>query len=427
MKLRAVRITILALLVLCVMITGCKKGNLDELLSRQMLTSAEKLCEDLEGEEQNKAYIKIASFYYQESKFQKAAFYFSKAGQHIQTINSLILGDFIKEAEAYCAEQKGDVHKKCALSLARTFYRSGDYEKAISYYKTAGEEERIRLVKSKIPYFKLLNGTEKILEGIKDNTLKRKVISVRNLLREVIFTLDGMREWRRGTEAETDKKAVAYSKKALEVIDGEAASAFFKEVETLLAESEVTLEKVEGLSFSRARLDCLIKLLKLLDRIAVHREFFTTNSEVYVDSPDKTVESLTKDYNFEQVYREVLKHTGGLFETIEASKKAASAAELADFKHDLYIDMDILDYIAAMFENIKSRLLDFRKINSRVQKKSKDMELKKQSSDLYWEFVKVSNKVLHLVGKKDYKAANELLLSGYKKTKDAYDKLKNGN
>lgn len=413
----------LFLITLSLLTFSCKKTSTEHLLARGQAEEAAENCEDLEGDARKECFLKVAKFHFQQEQFKKAAQFYARAGAHDRVINSYLLAKSRKDAEAYCSTLDGKNKKQTAVLLARSFYLSGDYEQAIHYYTTAGELDRVKNVKAKIPSFKMVEALEKHEINAIESGVKKQISDFKETLKEYIY-MDRYRKWTLEITNETDEQARAAYRKAWAGIDGSAAPAFTTKLKALLEKEHWTAADVEELSFDHSWLRSLMTVIKSLDRAAYTRRFYTKYSVVFTgdsDASNKMPDKMpAKDYNFEEAYSKLLSHTTALFKTLDeyAAEKQINKQLIADYKNDVEVDVEIIRYIAGMLVNLQTRVIELERRGKRIRRFNDGEALNTQTETILTDFIAIANQVLHLVGKGDYQAANQLMLSGYNSARD---------
>lgn len=408
----------LSLITLLFSTTSCKKASTENLLARGKVEDAVENCEDLEDKARKECFLKVAQFHFQQEQFKKAAKLYAKAEAHDRVINSYLLAKSRADAEAYCKSLEGGGKKQTAVLLARSFYLGGDYDKAIHYFTMAGEMERVKNVRAKIPSFKMVEALEKRQASTQNAAAKRQIADIKETLKEYIY-MDRYRKWTLDTGKETDKQAKAAYQKAWAGIDGNAAPSFTGKLRTLLEKEQWSAADLDNLSFDHAWLRDLMTVIKSLDRAAYTRRFFSKYSVVFLGnakaSTVKPQKDYNKDYNFEESYSKLLSHTSELFKTLKEymAEKKIDKQLLADYKNDLEVDIEIINYIAGMLVNLQTRIVEIDRRGKRIRKFNDGEAIKIQTETILWDFVAIVNQVMHIMGKGDYQDANQLMLSGY--------------
>ncbi|NIM84835.1 MAG: hypothetical protein GTN82_41875 [Candidatus Aminicenantes bacterium] len=394
--------------------SGCKRQRVDQLLEKGKYRAAERRCEKANVEEKSECYKTIAAFYLQKNHYKRAAIYYAKAGDHIRVINTYFRGDLIPEAEKYCANQHGKAKKQCADRLARKFFINGNYQKAVHYYKIAGENQMVLYIETRVPVFQLVDQIGKRLKELRDPGVSAEMRRIKQTLTAYIY-MEKYQEWPYPRESGPDKGAANIFARAGKMLETMVVPTF---VEKLTSSSfDWSKKNIESVSFDHQKLESLINLIKSLYHIADKREFFTRYSVVYHGEEKKKERDALKSLNYEKAYLKALDHSKTLLETIEEADREKNKEWLQDYKDDLTVDIKVIDYISSMMDNMKIRIGDIRKRSQRLQKNSEDEAVKKTSEKLFWEFVAVCNRVLHAISKEDYQKANDLLISGYETAK----------
>ncbi|MCP5108841.1 MAG: hypothetical protein GY950_35990 [bacterium] len=391
--------TIIPIIVLCAAwcfgTMGCKGRSLEQLLAEGKYGAAERYCEKREGKERQECLKTVASFYYGEDNFKQAAVFYGKAGEHIRAVNCFFRGDFISDAEEYIAGLEGGTKKKCAVDLAKKFYLTGNYKKAITYYGVAGDGKMVESVTGKVPVFQLVETAAKRAGTEKDRETRITMRRIKETLKSYIY-MDRYLEWSYGEAAEPDRKAAEACRKAVQMVQGEAAPVFIKKLKKVQWSKKGT----RSLSFDHVKLESLINLIHHLRNIARNRKLLSTHSVL----------------NYEAAYLNAIKHVGSLFETVEESKGIAGSA-LNRYEEDLAIDLETIAYISSMMDNVGLRIRDIQGLAKRFRKIRGDAAAEKVSEKRFNEFIGVCGRVLGAIGKEEYKEANKLLISGYKSIK----------
>lgn len=399
--------------------SGCKKKSIEQLLQRGKIEAAEKRCQKMKPEEKPACYKTIALFYLQKDQYKKAAMYYAKAGAHINVINSYFQGDLIREAEKYCADQTGEAKKQCAASLGRKFFIDEKPEKAIQYYHIAGETGKVSYIEAMVPIFQAVDLVNKKAAEVKDFNLSSKITGLKKALIAYIY-MEKYHTWPYSKEPGLYKTAAEIFENALKILREDVVPAFIK---TLNDRSFDWSEKsVLLLSFDHFKMESLINLIKNLHHIADKKEFFTKYSVVYQDKSGKEKNESRQLLNYEEAYMKVLDHSKMLIEEIVESRGEKNKAGLEDYQYDINIDMQIIDYIASMFDNVKSRIDDINQRRQKLQTSSKDETVKKSADKLFWDFAAQCGRVLHLISKEKYQEANDLIISAYDTAKSGLDR-----
>jgi hypothetical protein len=408
MKTSVMKLLILMLVFITVFHSGCKKVTVEKLLQQRKFADAEEFCEDLEGEEKKKCLEKVALHYFRDDNFNRAALVYARAGVHSKVISSYLLAKNPAEAEAYCNRQKGETLKRCALQLATVFFRNGNYDRAIHYYLLGGEADKVEIVKAKIPAFKLVEALGKVNAAPKTALKGLDIPAFTDTIKAYIFLdLDGYGKWRFGREAETDKTAALDCEKAFKMIETIAAPAFIEHANRALSTPAPTGIELKTLVFDHVRLDSLVNLVKSLFKIGGARKFLNDNSVEY----------------FDDVFTKALTHAKGLFGTLEDFEKETDFSLLDDYRNDLEVDIEIIDYISGMLDNIQTRINEIDMRIKKILKKSTSLTLSTESKKQMRSFVAVCSQVLRRIADEDYKTVNKLLLGGYNKAKEELSRL----
>lgn len=412
-------LVLVPLIILILTGSGCKKRSIEQLLQRGKVEAAEKRCEKMKPGDKTACYKTIALFYLQNDQYKKAAMYYDKAGAHINVINSYFQGDLIGEAEKYCANQTGEARKQCAASLGRKFFIDENPGKAIQYYHIAGETGKVSYIETMVPVFQAVDLINQKAAEEKDFNLSSKITGLKKALIAYIY-MEKYHTWPYPKEPGLYKTAAEIFERALKILREDVAPAFIK---TLNDRSFDWSEKsVLFLSFDHFKMESLINLIKNLHHIADKREFFTKYSVAYQDKSEKEKKESRQSLNYEEAYMKALDHSKMLLEEIVESNGETNKQELEDFQYDINIDMKIIDYIASMLDNLKSRIDDINRRKQKLQSSSKDETVKKNADKLFWDFAAQCNRVLHLISKEKYQEANDLIISAYDTAKSGIDR-----
>ncbi|UCH94357.1 MAG: hypothetical protein JSV88_29375 [Candidatus Aminicenantes bacterium] len=424
-KMKNVNLTrLLVLISLIILIFACKGKSIDQLLEQGKTRAAERRCEKKNPRDKIKCYNSIAAFFLKKDQYKKAAGYYAKAGEHIKVINTYFQGNLIREAEKYCAAQTGDTKKQCAVRLGKKFFIKGNYNQAIRYYNTAGENENVLYIQAKIPIFQLVEQIDKKSKGMKDMEAGEKMKGIQKTLTAYIY-MDKYHKWPYDRESNPYKRAADIYEKALKMLEDEVVPTVVK---TLNSSSFAwSKQGVESLAFDHLKLESLIDLVRCLHHIAAKREFFSEYSVVFLEKSGKKENESHKSLNFEEAYQKALDHSQTLLETIEESKDVQNKEWLQDYKEDLTIDMQVIEYISSMIDNVKIRIEDVQRHSRKPGKTSEDKAVKGIPGQLFWDFVAQCNRVLHFIGKEEYQQANDLLISGYETAKTEIDRYSSRN
>lgn len=410
---------VIALSVLTVyIIGGLKNKNIEKLMARGDFSGAEAACSDLEGEAKIKCYRALATTHYNEDRYEKAAVLYAKAGAHLNVIGSYYLGDMIAEAEAYCHAQSGETKKKCAHHLAGKFYFNGNYKKALQFYQISKDKNMTAYIEQKVPVFQLMEELDKVVQFKKDHEVRIKLLGFKETLKDYIY-MKKFLDWRIESNTETAKLAAAFSKKAVRELEDDAAPVFIEKIEINTSRGW-TPGQITAISFYHVKMASLIRMIKHLHNMAAFRLFFTRNSVVFVESPTKNdrEKTIPKDLNYEEAFKKALEHVGIFFKTLADSKEGNDPQWLDDYRHDLGIDMRVVDYVFNMMDNLEIRIVDIKRRSTRFKKAGQDKKRSaKRADELVQEFLSISNKVLHAIGKGKYNEANQLLTDGYNEIK----------
>lgn len=387
---------------------GCKKKNLEQLLERRYYEAAIKLCEKKEGEEKRKCNKTIAAYYLHDDLYENAAFYYDKAGEHLEAINCYYLGNFIAEAETYCAKQTGNTKIKCAAHLARKFYFNRKPDKAVFYYQMAGDDRMTKWVRGRTPVFTLMETIEKKRETEKNPETRTQMKKIAGTLSSYIY-MGKYAKWPYGEKTEPDQRAAKICEKAVRLLEETAAPAFFDILKNTLPDPQWPGKNTPVFSFHHARLDSLIKLVQYVHNIAGYRRFFTT-----IDSQETKKKKQT---DYEAVYTVALTRADGLFETIAVARGVTDEKRLTVYEEDLSIDLDIIEYVSAIMDNLEIRTGDIKTRGKQYHKRLKTEAAKEKSEKLSREFAVLTGRVLGTVGKEEFQEANDMLTVGYETIK----------
>lgn len=394
-KMNPIKVFGLILLMLVIFVTGCKRKSIHRLLAEGKYEEAETFCENWQGKTRIDCYLIIASHYNEKEKHKKAAEFYDKAGEYITALNLYLRAGAFPEAETYCQRQTGEVKIQCAAYLARRFYIKGDYEKAITYFRMANNKEMAAYVFGKIPVFQLGEKIAEVSKSIQEPETRTKLAGIDRTLRAYIY-MDNLKKWAYGVKAKPHQRAAKLYEKALQMIETDAAPAFIQKVRDIASKSQWTPKTLESLDFPGAKLENLIKLAKYINMTADQKKFFNQ----YAD----------KTSHFDKAYNQTLTHADSLFETIEWAREETGKKVLQDYKEDLSIDINVMDYISNILQNLQIRIMD-------IENRSKGKKKKQASEKLFWDFIAVANEVLNAIGEEKYKEANQMLTSGYQSIK----------
>jgi hypothetical protein len=412
-------LVLIPLIILVLPGSGCKRKTIEQLLQRGKVETAERRCEKMKPEEKTGCYKTIALFYLKKDQYKKAAMYYAKAGAHINVINSYFQGNFIREAEKYCADQTGVAKKQCADRLGRKFFIDENPGKAIQYYNIAGETEKVLYIEAKVPVFQLVEQINKKAAEVKDFNLSGKITGLKKALIAYIY-MDKYHKWPYHKKSGPYKTAAGIYEDALKMIEDKVVPTFIKTLNN--SNFDWSEKNVRALSFDHFKMESLINLIKHLYHIADKRDFFTKYSVVYQDKSKKGKKGPHQSLNYEEAYMKTLDHSKMLLEEIVESNGVKNKERLDDLQHDINLDMQVIDYIASMIDNVKERIDDIHRRSHKLQKSSEDEAVKKKTENLFWDFVAQCNRVLHLIGKEKYQEANDLLISGYGTAKNGIDR-----
>ena len=413
-------ITLIKLLVLIPLITavltgsGCKRKSIEQLLQKGKVEAAERRCEKMKPEEKTDCYKTIALFFLKKDQYKKAARYYAKAGAHISVINSYFQGNLTREAEQYCAVQTGAAKKQCAASLGRKFFIDENPGKAIQYYRIAGETGKVLYIEAMAPVFQLVVQVNKKAAEVKDFNLSGKITGLKKTLIAYIY-MEKYRQWPFPKEPGPYQTAAGIFADALKILEDNVVPTF---IETLTDRGfDWSGKSVQALSFDQFKIESLINLIKQLHHIADKKEFFTKYLAAYQDKSKTGKKEPRQLLNYEEVYMKALDHSKMLLAEIEESGGEKNKQRLDDYRHDINIDMQVIDYIAAVLDNLKSRIDDIYRRSQKLQNSSKDEAVKKKAEKLFWDFAAQCGRVLHLIGQEKYQETNDLIISAYETAK----------
>jgi len=402
--------------------SGCKGKGVEQLLEQRRVEAAERRCEKLKDEEKKEGYRKIAAFYLQEEKYKKAADFYARSQEHIKVINSYFQGDYIAEAERYCQGLDGEIKKKCADKLGRKFFLNGQYKKAINYYQLAGNTEEKSYIESQIPFFQLRETLDMKTLEIKDIELNKEIAALKKLIGTYIY-LGRLRQWPYPAKSESDKKAAQYHEKALRLLDDQLIP---KLRQTLGSDSfDWSKESFAALDFERFKIKSLLDYLSNMHHIADKQEYFSRLAKGYRDIPHQEKNTTSDLLNYDETYMKTLSHARTLLRDLEDAESITDPDLLKDYRNDIGIDNQVIEYIASLLNNLRLRVDDLRKRGLKLKNSKPDGSLDSHADKVYWDFVFECSRVLHLVSKEKYQKANDLLLSGYENAKAALVDIKN--
>jgi len=419
---RNVKVTSLWFIMVLVIITGvntgCKRTNLDKLIAESKLIQAEKYCNSLEGQEQKDAYGKVAVAYLKDGDCIKAADLYAKAGDHIQVMEAYYRGDVLYKAESYCGNQTGEIKSKCAEWLANTFFLNGDHAKAIHYYQVCGKQEMAQYVSSKVPLFQLIEELKKQSSSSRDIESNKKFEEYSDTIRSYIYA-EKKWEWKKLTDYPSDQQAVKDCNQAIILIRDEAAPIFIQKLKDLLSMKNRSEKNFKSLFYPYSQLDTLLKLVNHLHLIVGKRSFFTKYSLAYIEKGNDSspLSYETKAVNYEEAFKVALFRTAGIFDTIRKAKATSDMGELSGYAGDLYIDLDVINYIQELMKNIEIRVQDIQRMSKDYRLNSEDPSAANFSEKRFWDFVAICNRVLYEVGKERFQEANNRLTEGYDSVK----------
>lgn len=412
MKKNAVFAFVIIITIILFLNSGCKEKNLEQLLEMRKYNAAEKYCEKREGEEKKKCCKTIAAYYYQDDLFEKAALFYDKAGEPVETVKCFWQGNLVAEAEEYCKKQSGEIKKQCAANLAGKFYYSGNPAKAVDYYQMAEDTQMIAWVQGRTPVFQLVETIETDWKTIDNPDIRSLMKAISKALGSYIY-MEKYFKWPYGEETESDRQAAVTCEKAIRLMDEEAAPLLMEKIKSIAAGSQWTKENLESLSFPRARLESLTKLVQYLHNIARYRGFFLKYTEGTAETPAENA-----NVNYAAAYNTALKRAGGLIETVELAGGVTDGKQLKVYEEDLSIDLTIIDYISSMMDNLEIRIGDIQTRGKQYRRYHNNAASKEKSEKLSGEFIILCNRVLQAIGKEEFQEANDLLVNGYESAKN---------
>ncbi len=389
---------------------GCKKQSLEQLLERRNYKAAAKLCETKEGEEKRKCNKSVAAYYLGDELFEKAAFYYDKAGEQTEVINCYYRGNLIAEAEKYCTKQTDTVKIKCAAHLARKFYFNRKPTKAVLYYQMAQDHGMTQWVQGRTPVFKLLETIEKDRETIETPEIKTELKHIAGTLRLYIY-MEKYTRWPYGEKNKTNQRAARTCEKAVRIIEENAAPTLFDKFKKPTPDSQWTEETIRTISFHHAKLDSLVKLTQYIHNIARYRNFFTKHS------PNPPETGKKKETGYDAVFTVALTRADGLFETVEAAEGVTGQKKRDVYEEDLSIDLDIVEYISSLLDNLEIRIGDIQTRGKQYRKRLKTEAAAKKAEKRFRDFIELTARVLDAVGKEEFQEANDMLTTGYESIK----------
>lgn len=402
----------LILITVLLLSIGCKEKSLEQLLEMRRYKDAEAFCEKREGEEKKKCCKTIASYYYQDDQFQRAAIFYDKAGEPVETVKCFWQGNMIAEAEEYCRKQSGDIKKQCAANLAGKFYYTGNPDKAVYYYGMAEDTKMTAWVEGRTPVFQLIKAIETDGKTIETPGIRSGMKAISKTLDAYIYMENYIR-WPHGEETESDRQAARTCEKAVRIMDEEAAPSLMEKIKVITAGAQWTEENLAALSFPRARLESLTKLVQYLHNISGYREFFAK----YTGGTGETAGEKT-NVNYDAAYDTVLKHAAGLIETVGLADGITDLKQLKVYEEDLSIDLTVIDYISSMMDNLEIRIGDIQTRGKQYRKHHKSDGAVKKADQLTGDFILLCNRVLQAIGKEKFQDANNLLIAGYESVKN---------
>ncbi len=399
--------------------SGCKRKSIDQLLQRGKVEAAVRRCEKMKPAEKIGCYKTIALFYLKKDQYKKAALFYEKAGAHINVINSYLQGNLLTEAEKYCADHTGEAKKQCAARLGRKFFIDENPGKAIQYYHMAGETGKALYIEARVPLFQLVHRLNQKAAEVKDFNLSGKITGIKRTLIAYIY-MEKYHQWPYPGKTGLYKTAAGIYADALKMLEDTVLPTFTR---TLNNDSFDWSEKiVQSLSFDQFKMESLINLIQHLHHITDKSEFFTKYFLQYQDKSPKEKKEPPQTLDYEEVYSKVLDHSKMLLEEIAEANDVKNKELLDDYRHDMNIDRQIIDYIASMMDNLQSRIDDIDQRCRKLQNTSKDEAAKKKTGELLRDFAAQCSQVFQLISKEKYQEANDLLVSGYDTAKHGIDR-----
>ena len=409
---------------LLVVSSGCKRKGLDELMEEGKYSEADSYCESVKDDQKAKCYNILATLYFRKDKFDKAAFFYAKAGEHFKVIHSYFRGDFIAEAEAYTRAQEGNIKRNCAGLLAKKLYIYGSLRKSVTYYRMAGQHRIADNIENKIPVFELYSKIKDSLPTFKDPVQRKRIANFNITLKSYIY-LDKFLKWPYGRNSEIMKRADALCLDAIKKIEQEAAPEFIENLRSAAENNTWDQRRMEKIAFSHAKLDSLEELIKYIHNIAALRNFLAQNSVVYYgeegsnDIPlqERSKGASQKALNFDQAFEKALNRGDGVFETINFAAESPGQITLKEYVEDFRIDLGVIDYILSFMQNLETRIKDIQQRSQQYRDTQGGETARKNADRLFWAFVAEGNKALYKVSREEYQAANEQLTSAYETAK----------
>lgn len=399
--------------------SGCKRKTIEQLLQRGKVEAAGRRCEKMKPAEKTGCYKTIALFYLKKDQYKKAAMFYEKAGAHINVINSYLQGDLIPEAEKYCADQTGEAKKQCAARLGRKFFIDENPGKAIQYYHMAGETGKALYIEARVPLFQLVNRLKQKAAEVKDFNLSGKITGIKKILLAYIY-MEKYHQWPYPKKPGPYKTAAGIYADALKMLEDTVAPTFTR---TLNNDSFDWSERsVRSLSFDQFKMESLINLIQHLYNITDKSEFFKKYFLEYQDKSQKEKKEPPQALDYEKVYSKALDHSKMLLEEIAEANDVKNKGWLDDYRHDMNIDRQVIDYIVSMMDNMQARIDDIDQRSRKLQITGKDEAVKKKTRDLLQDFAAQCSQVFHLISKEKYQEANDLLVSGYETAKHGIDR-----
>jgi len=418
------RIMLLVIALLVATDYGCKRKALDELVAEGKYEEADSYCESIKKEQKSQCYSILATLYFRKDKFDKAAFFYAKAGEHIKVIHSYFQGNLLDEAENYTRSQQGQVKRTCAALVAKKYYLYGEKEKAITFYRMAGQNQMANYIEKMLPVFDLYSRSKESLAKIEDPALRKKITAFNTTLKSYIY-MDDFLQWPYGRSSAILEKANDVCLKALLVIEETAAPTFIEKMKQALATGSWNQKQVTDLAVSHMTLDSLLKMVGYIHKIAKLKPFFTSYSVVYDEQAgqrnigiEETQSSPShKSVNYEQAFAKALEHGEGIFDTIEFLSRHSRQSGLETYLEDFTIDLGVMDYIKSFMENLQTRIKDIQQRTKQYQD-TKGGELEKKKADrLFQDFVAAGNHSLYDIWREEYQNANDRLTSAYESAK----------
>lgn len=397
-------------ILLTLFFTGCKKKNLDQLLSQGRVEAAVKYCEDCDGTTQKECFAKIGAYFFEMQDFNLAAQYYMRAGDHTRVISCYLIANSMSDAESYYSQIPKESQKEGATLLAQSYYLRGNYTKAKHYYGLAGNTKKIKHIDNKIPAFHLLTRLDAEIQKFALSEARSKIEKIKETLKKFIY-FDGYDEWRYGTKKETDSQAYQIFTSTHAILQEKVGTIYLEKINSTITTSSWNQTRVEELLFLRTMMNRLMGLIKSLDIIGSYRRTYTK----YENMIFSTVKP--GDSGFEATYKVTLEHAKGLLETENLWEKNPDPKLFADYINDFNVDGDVLDYIPGMLDNIQARIMELDSHVKNILKFNIPDNAKNEVKAALNGFIKNCNEVLKQIGKKEYAKANEHLMATYTRAK----------